>query len=81
MSEAIDLGEIAARVEADDTVTAQEFIDTVSDMDRAMIRSGHHPGTAYTYATGQLAGMLGETDANALLAVLADTAQFVKDNR
>lgn len=81
MSEAIDLGEIAARVEADDVVTATEFIDTVADMDRAMIRSGHHPGTAYSYAVGQLAGMLGEADANALLAVLADVGAFVKANR
>lgn len=83
MSEAIDLGEIAARVEAQDTVSVEEFVATISDMNRAMVRSGHFAGAASTFALVALAGAsaTGASGKDLLLDVLADTAQFVKDNR
>ena len=55
MSKALTREEIASRVEADGEVTSEEFVATISELDREANLKHNTPGMAYAYALGYLA--------------------------
>lgn len=55
MIKALSPADIAARVEADGEVTSEEFVATVSELNREANVQHNTPGMAYAFALGYLA--------------------------